>query len=99
MGLPSASGRLADLSHALRHARGFPERLKAPNTEMKRSRTARILLALFFVGLLAVPVAIKRWSAHRDANAANMDAGSAMSRYGFHLEEVSAASGIKFVHQ
>ncbi|MDT7540228.1 MAG: enediyne biosynthesis protein [Acidobacteriota bacterium] len=63
------------------------------------SRAARILLALFFVGLIATPIVIRRWSARRAASQSNTDAGSALARYGFHLEEVSRASGINFVHQ
>jgi hypothetical protein len=68
-------------------------------TRRSSSRAARILLALFFVGLIATPVAIRRLSAWRAASRAKVDAGSALARYSFHLEEVSRASGITFVHQ
>jgi hypothetical protein len=60
---------------------------------------ARILLVLFFIALLATPLVIKRLSARREAAKSKMDAGSALARYGFHLQEVSRASGINFVHQ
>src|SRR5437763_280164 len=66
---------------------------------MTRSRTARALLVLFFVALLATPLAIKRISAWRAAERSRMDARAALNRYGFYLQEVSRASGINFVHQ
>jgi len=66
---------------------------------MTRSRTARILLFLFFIALLAIPLAVKRLAASREAAKSKMDAKSALSRYGFHLDEVSNASGVNFVHQ
>ena len=66
---------------------------------MTRSGTARISLIIFFIALLATPLAIKRWSARREAANSEMDVGSALARYGFHLQEVSRASGIDFVHQ
>jgi len=66
---------------------------------MTRSRTARILLALFFVGLLATPLVIKRWSQPQSVSAASTDKQAAMARYGFRFEEVSKASGIDFQHQ
>jgi hypothetical protein len=63
------------------------------------SRAARVLLALFFAGLIATPVVIRRLAARRAASRANVGAGSALARYGFRLEEVSRASGIDFVHR
>ncbi|HVG31280.1 MAG TPA: CRTAC1 family protein [Pyrinomonadaceae bacterium] len=63
------------------------------------SRAARVLLALFFVGLIATPVVIRRLAARRAAARSDVDARSALSRYGFRLEEVARASGIDFVHQ
>jgi enediyne biosynthesis protein E4 len=66
---------------------------------MTRGRTARILLAIFFIGLIATPLAIRRWSAWRKAAQARMDAKSALARYGFHLEEVAHAAGVNFMHQ
>jgi hypothetical protein len=63
------------------------------------SRAARILLALFFVGLIATPVVIRRLSARRAAPQSKTDAKSALARYGFHLEEVSRAAGINYTHQ
>jgi hypothetical protein len=63
------------------------------------SPLARILLAIFFVALIATPVVIRRLSARRAAAASEVNAKSALARYGFRLEEVSRASGIDFVHQ
>jgi hypothetical protein len=68
-------------------------------TRRSSSRAARILLALFFFGLIATPVLIRRLSARRAASSSKVDAKSSLARYGFHLEEVSRASGIDFVHQ
>ncbi|MFL6227575.1 MAG: FG-GAP repeat domain-containing protein, partial [Pyrinomonadaceae bacterium] len=66
---------------------------------MKRGITARILLALFFVALIATPLAIKRVAAWREASKSKIDASAALSRYGFRLEEVSRAAGVNFTHQ
>jgi enediyne biosynthesis protein E4 len=66
---------------------------------MTQSRTARILLGLFFVALLATPLVVKRLSSQADSNAALTDSKAALARYGFHLEEVAKASGIDFQHQ
>lgn len=63
---------------------------------MTRSRTARILLVLFFVALLATPLVIKRFSQRSVSSA---DKQTAMTRYGFRLEEVSKSAGIDFQHQ
>jgi hypothetical protein len=63
---------------------------------MTRSRTARYLLVLFFIALLATPLVIKRLSQRRESST---DQQSAMTRYGFRLEEVSKTSGIDFKHQ
>ncbi|MDT4968884.1 MAG: enediyne biosynthesis protein [Acidobacteriota bacterium] len=63
---------------------------------MTRSRTARFLLVLFFIALLATPLVIKRLSQRRESST---DRQSAMTRYGFRLEEVSKTSGIDFKHQ
>ena len=55
----------------------------------------RVALTVFFVGLLAAPLVYKRVVAH---NRAAMSEGSALSRYGFHFEEVSKAAGVDFHH-
>ena len=66
---------------------------------MKESLTARILLGLIFVALLATPLVIKRLSHQGETSAALTDTRAVMARYGFRLEEVAKASGINFQHQ
>jgi enediyne biosynthesis protein E4 len=66
---------------------------------MKPSLTARILLAIFFLGLLATPLVIKEAAARRQEAQAKLDESQALARYGFHLQEVSQQAGIHFVHQ
>jgi enediyne biosynthesis protein E4 len=63
------------------------------------SRSARILLAIFLVALLAVPVVIQRTSARHAAAALKLDRNAALARYGLYFEEVSHAAGVNFIHQ
>jgi enediyne biosynthesis protein E4 len=65
---------------------------------MTGSRVARIVVAIFFVALLATPLVIKRMSARRDADESLIDTNTALARHGFYLDEVSHAAGINFVH-
>jgi hypothetical protein len=62
-----------------------------------KSSTPRILLTIFFVALLATPLAIKRYYASKEAT--KTDNTTSLARYGFHLEEVSKTAGINFTHQ
>jgi len=66
---------------------------------MKRGPVARILLGIFFIGLLATPMFIRRVSAARASARIRLDANAALARHGFCLQEVSHAAGINFVHQ
>src|SRR5271170_2175212 len=67
---------------------------------MKRVPIARIVLSVFFAGLLLTPIVVKRLSSERKASAATtLDIASAVARHGFYLQEVSHAAGIDFVHQ
>ena len=66
---------------------------------MNRGPLARIILALIFLGLVISPWAIRRWQAHRESLAANIDEQTALARHGFYFQEVSHAAGINFVHQ
>ena len=66
---------------------------------MKASITARVVLAILFVGMLATPLAIRQVSARREEAQAKLDEGQAIARYGFHLQEVSQQAGVHFVHQ
>jgi len=66
---------------------------------MTRNRLARLLLAVFFVGLIATPFVIKRMSAPTPLSS-SMDAHAVtLGRHGFYFSEVSRAAGIDFVHQ
>ena len=66
---------------------------------MTPSRPVRIALLILFLALLATPLVIK-WLARRsDVGKSKLDASLALSRYGFHLQEVAHASGVNFVHQ
>src|ERR1700685_3871552 len=67
---------------------------------MKKVPVARILVSLFFVGLLITPAAMRwRSAAHATTAHATMNRQAALARHGFYLEEVSHAAGIDFVHQ
>jgi enediyne biosynthesis protein E4 len=65
---------------------------------MSGSPIARILLVIFFLGLLATPLVVKRYSAKSDAGQSGNEAAS-LARHGFYLKEVSREAGINFVHQ
>ena len=64
---------------------------------MIRGRTARIILGVLFVALLAMPLVMKRFAKKREVGA--VDPSSSLARYGFYLEEVAHASGVNFKHQ
>jgi len=67
---------------------------------MKRVPVARIVLSIFFVGLLLTPVVVKKVSsARRSSLKTTLDTNAALVRHGFYLQEVSRAAGIDFVHQ
>ncbi len=66
---------------------------------MKAGITARILLAIVFAGLIAIPVIVKRVSARREQAQAKVDEAQALARYGFHLQEVSQQAGVHFIHK
>ena len=67
---------------------------------MKRVPIARILLSIFFVGLLLTPLLVRRLSSQRKPSARMaLDRKADMQRYGFYLAENAHAAGIDFVHQ
>lgn len=66
---------------------------------MKAGRLAKIILVVLFVALLAVPLVLKQIAARRESVKAKLDARQALTRHGFHFQEVANASGINFVHQ
>ncbi|MBA3766150.1 MAG: CRTAC1 family protein [Acidobacteria bacterium] len=65
-----------------------------------KSRLPKILLAIFFIALLATPLLVRWVNTRRErAQTSATDAPSALARYGFRLEEVAKASGITFTHR
>ena len=58
----------------------------------------KLVLIVFFVGLLATPAAMRWWSARHNQSFA-LDAKTALARHGFYLQEVSHRAGVNFVHQ
>ena len=66
---------------------------------MIRGPFARILLTLFFVGLLATPLILKRLDLRREAAESQFNAEAALARHGFYFQEISRQAGINFVHQ
>ncbi|MGH9588811.1 MAG: CRTAC1 family protein [Terracidiphilus sp.] len=66
---------------------------------MKRIPIARTILWLFFAGLIAVPVILTRKPPGGKAAATQVDAQSALARYGFYFTEDSSQAGIHFHHE
>ncbi|MDP9338516.1 MAG: CRTAC1 family protein [Acidobacteriota bacterium] len=66
---------------------------------MKSSPLARMALAMIFVAMVLSPLAIKRMAARREVAKSALDVQTSLARHGFHLEEVSHAAGVNFVHQ
>ena len=67
---------------------------------MKRKAVLQVILTVIFICLLATPLVVKRIAArHAAASKAELDTKESLARHGFHLQEVSHAAGIDFVHQ
>ncbi|MCI0488629.1 MAG: CRTAC1 family protein [Blastocatellia bacterium] len=66
---------------------------------MNQKRISKIILVIFFVSLLATPLVVRWYNARNEEGRAATDAQSALSRYGFHLQEVSKQVGIDFTHK
>jgi hypothetical protein len=66
---------------------------------MKRRPLARVLLAIFFIGLIVTPIVIQRRAAARRTAAAHFNAAEALARHGFYLTEVSQQAGVHFIHE
>jgi enediyne biosynthesis protein E4 len=67
---------------------------------MKKVPIARILLSLFFIGLLATPAILRRRaSSQTQSSKSTLDKQASLARHGFYLEDVTRAAGIDFVHQ
>src|SRR5215467_10485840 len=58
----------------------------------------KLVLILFFLGLLGTPMAMRWWSARHNQNSA-LDAPTALARHGFYFQEVSQTAGVNFVHK
>ncbi|MGE3468258.1 MAG: CRTAC1 family protein [Pyrinomonadaceae bacterium] len=56
----------------------------------------KVLLLIFFLGLLAVPFALQR---AYEPDVKTADTADALRSYGFYLEDVAARSGVNFRHQ
>jgi enediyne biosynthesis protein E4 len=59
----------------------------------------RLFLSIFFIGLLAAPILLKQSSALRVVGSGPDVKSTALSRYGFFLEETAHNVGIDFVHE
>src|SRR4030095_1628473 len=99
MGLSTPSRGLAELSHTLCDARRLQARAAGVVFPMIAHPMARLILGLLFVGLLAVPFAMKKMPAQRVLGASSDAKADALARRGFHLDEVAHAAGIDFVHR
>jgi hypothetical protein len=66
---------------------------------MKHGLAARLLLTIFFLGLIATPIVIKRVSARKKAADASADSSSSLARHGFYLREVSHEAGVNFTNE
>jgi hypothetical protein len=60
---------------------------------------ARIVAAVVFVGLLATPLLIRRFSPDAEGPPGALSETAALERYGFALRETSEAAGIRFTHE
>lgn len=63
-----------------------------------QARVLRILLTIFFIGLLAAPLVYKRLVARNQAAPATANPATALSRYSFTLQESAKAAQLDFKH-
>jgi hypothetical protein len=66
---------------------------------MKSRPIAKGILIVVFVGLIALPIVLRRVSMRQQRSLATTDAQSANARYGVYFQEVSHQIGINFTHQ
>jgi len=66
---------------------------------MNSKSIAKAVLIVVFVGLIAVPVVLRRMTTKREQSLSTADAQSAITRYGVHFDEVAQSIGINFTHQ
>ena len=57
------------------------------------------MLLVIFVGLIAIPLALKQLEARRQRDRDKLNTELAFNRYGFYLQEVAQSSGINFAHK
>lgn len=62
-------------------------------------KSGRIVLIVIFLGLLSVPLIVRKYGSNSAAAQTRMSDKAAMARYGFYLTEVSKAAGVNFIHQ
>src|SRR6476659_2065266 len=62
-------------------------------------KLARVVLVVVFICLLAMPLVMKRMAARRAQANNAINGTTAMSRYGFQLQEVSKSAGVNFKHE
>lgn len=65
---------------------------------LKESAFLRVAIAVFFVALLAFPLAYKRYERRNSPAGKSSDPAEVLSRYGFLLRQSAQASGIDFTH-
>lgn len=65
---------------------------------MKQTPLARVLVILLLIGLLAIPLVVRHFSAG-EAAGRSPDSHASLDRYGFALQNVSHAAGINFIHE
>src|SRR3569832_692422 len=66
---------------------------------MSGRKLARVVLAVVFIFLLAVPLVMKRMAARRAQVNTSVTGTAALNRYGFYLQEVSKSAGVNFKHE
>lgn len=62
-----------------------------------RYKSARVIIILFFIGLLLAPAGIRQLE-HMRAAEIFEDRQDTLERYGFYLEDISRETGIDFIH-
>src|ERR1044072_8362241 len=66
---------------------------------MKGRTTARTVLAVIFVALLALPSVLRHFRTRGETASAAPAAHTSLQRYGFPLTKAGASVGVNFVHQ
>jgi enediyne biosynthesis protein E4 len=64
-----------------------------------QKRLPRAIITVFFLGLIAAPLVVKKMNASGSGNSRPVAQSEAWNRYGFQFQEVSKQSGVNFTHQ